>query len=224
MKTLHALLITVSLFFTGTALPAQQQPAPPAFTIKVDCSAAPKCQAFAEKSKVLCEEWYPKISEILFGAGRALPRKEVVLVFKPMKGVAHAIGNRIEISEEWVTVKAPDDYGMVVHELTHVVQDYQGKGMGWLTEGIADYIRDKHYEPGKRTQRIDRARNSYKQGYGIAAAFLMWLEDVKTRDKDLVRKLNLASHDGTLTPELFARLCGGDADTLWKEFTDSLPR
>lgn len=195
-----------------------QQP----FTITVDYSQAPACKEFAEKSKTLCEEWYPKLSTILFGEGHALPQKEVKLTFKPMKGVAHTINNEISISEEWVTKKAPDDYGMVIHELTHVVQNYQGKGEGWLTEGIADYTRDKHYEPGKRTQRIDRVKSNYRQGYGIAAAFLIWLEEVKTKDKDLVKKLNIASCDGSYDKETIQKLCGADVDTLWKEFVASV--
>lgn len=205
------------LAFYGS-LHAQQPQPRTAFTITVDYSQAPSCRAFAEKSKTLCEEWYPRMTKILFGEGHLLPYSEVKLLFKPMKGVAGTANNEISISEEWVTKKAPDDYGMVIHELAHVVQNYKGKGEGWLTEGIADYIRDRHFEPGKRTHRIDRVKNSYKQGYGIAAAFLIWLEDEKTKDKDLVCKLNTACHNGTYSPESFKELCGDDADSLWREF------
>lgn len=184
------------------------------FTVRVDTSKAPECEAFAAKSKALVEEWYPKINALLFDAARPLPVSEVVLIFEPMNGVAHASGNVIRVSAEWVTRKAPNDYGMIVHELTHVVQDYRGKGEGWLTEGIADYIRDGHFE--KREHRIDPVKSSYRQGYGIAAAFLIWLE--KTRRPGLVRELNLASHAGTYRPAIFTELCGADVDALWKEF------
>jgi len=35
-------------------------------------------------------------------------------------------------------------FGMVIHELRHVVQSYhRGNTPGWLTEGIADHIRGK---------------------------------------------------------------------------------
>ena len=213
-KRIHATLILLASAFWGLTCACAQQP----FTIKVDYSQSPSCQAFAERSKTLCEEWYPKLAKILFGDNHPLPYPEVKLVFKPMKGVAGTVNNEISISEEWVTKKAPDDYGMVIHELTHVVQNYKGKGEGWLTEGIADYTRDRHFEPGKRTYRIDRVKNSYKQGYGIAATFLIWLEDVKTKDKDLVRKLNTSCHDGTYSAEKFKELCGADADSLWQEF------
>jgi len=193
--------------------------AEPDFKVTVDTTKAPECEAFAAKSKTLVEEWYPRINEILFGQDHPLPATEVTLIFEPMRGVAHAINNTIHISAEWVTKKAPNDYGMVAHELTHVVQDYKGKGDGWLTEGIADYIRDRHYEPGVRHQHIDPDKSSYRDAYGTAAAFLIWLEAHK--DKDLVRQLNIASHDGKYSPALFQQYCGADLDTLWKEFAET---
>src|SRR4051812_38846659 len=118
------------------------------FSVEVDTSKAPECVAFAEESKALVEEWDAKIDEILFGKGHPLPTEKVRLSFEPMKGVASTSKNEIRVSAEWVTKKAPNDYGMVIHELTHVVQDYRSKGEFWVTEGIADYIRDKHFEPG----------------------------------------------------------------------------
>jgi hypothetical protein len=192
--------------------------AEPAFTVAVDTSKAPQCEAFAAKSKALVEEWYPRINEILFGKDHPLPVTEVKLSFEPMRGVAHTNKNFIHISADWVT-KHPDDFGMVAHELTHVVQDYQGKGEGWLTEGIADYIRDRYYEPGIRHQRINPDKSSYREGYGTAAVFLIWLE--ANKDKDIVRKLNFASHDGKYSPALIQENCGADLDTLWKEFAET---
>ncbi|HSI13021.1 MAG TPA: basic secretory protein-like protein [Chthoniobacter sp.] len=206
-------VVVILLCLAGSAF------AEPAFKVAIDTSKAPECVAFAEKSKALVEEWYPKINEILFEKGHPLPAAEITLIFEPMKGVADTRKNVIRISAEWVTKKAPNDYGMVVHELTHVVQDYQGKGEGWLTEGIADYIRDRHFEPGVRHHRIDPDKSSYRQAYGTAATFLMWLEEHK--DKDIVRKLNVASHDGKYSPALFKEYCGADLDILWKEFAET---
>jgi len=138
-----------------------------------------------------------------------------------MQGIAYTTNDGIHISEEWVTKNPPNnpnDYGMVVHELTHVVQDYKG-GDGWLTEGIADYVRHKYFEKDidKLAHQINPDNSSYKQAYTTAAAFLFWLEEKK--DKDLVRKLNAASHDGTYKVESFKQLCGTDVDALWKSLT-----
>jgi hypothetical protein len=193
--------------------------AEPAFKVTVDTSKAPECAEFAAKSKALVEEWYPRINEILFEKNHPLPTQEVSIIFEPMKGVAHTSNHVIHISAEWVTKKAPTDYGMVAHELTHVVQDYRGKGDGWLTEGIADYIRDRYYEPGVRHHQINPDQSSYHEGYGTAAAFLIWLETNK--NKEIVRKLNIASHDGRYSPALFHEYCGADLDALWKEFAET---
>jgi len=47
---------------------------------------------------------------------------------------------------------------MIVHELVHVVQAYPENraNMGWLAEGIADYIRFWKYEPQTRQARSIR--------------------------------------------------------------------
>jgi hypothetical protein len=190
--------------------------------IEMDVSKAPECRAVAEKSKALCEEWYPKINEILFGKSRPLPAAKVRLVFEPMKGVAHTSNAVIHISAEWVTKKKPDDYGMVIHELTHVVQDYQNKVKGqdgWLTEGIADYIRHKYFEKDVEKLRINPDKSSYRQGYTTAAAYLNWLEVNKC--PDLVHQLNAALHDGTYSSMMFEKSCGASLDDLWKAFADS---
>ncbi|EDY18308.1 hypothetical protein CfE428DRAFT_4092 [Chthoniobacter flavus Ellin428] len=206
-------------FLAFTLCSASFALADPAFKVTVDTSKAPECAEFAEKSKALVEEWYPKINEILFDKDHPLPASEISLIFQPMRGVANTQKNVLRISAEWVTKKAPNDYGMVAHELTHVVQDYRGQGAGWLTEGIADYIRDRYFEPGVRHHHIDPDKSSYRDAYGTAATFLIWLEEHK--DKDIVRKLNIASHDGKYSPELFKEYCGADLDSLWKEFAET---
>ena len=56
----------------------------------------------------------------------------------------------------------------------------------------------------------------------MAATFLIWLE--ANKDKDLVRKLNVASHAGKYSPVLFQEYCGADLDTLWTEFAATLQK
>jgi len=184
--------------------------------VKVDTSEAPECAEWAAKAKGIAEEWAPKVHGILYGEDVEMAGREITLKFAPMKGVAHASGNGIKISAEWVTKKAPNDYGMVVHELVHVLQNYRGKGEFWVTEGIADYIRYEHYEPGKQKWKLQPGKSSYKQGYGIAGAFLAWLE--KNKDPEIIRKLNRASKEGSYKPEMFKESCGAELDALWDEY------
>ncbi len=208
LPTLAALLFTTAPLFAEAA-----------FRVETDTTAAPECEEFAAKSKALCEEWYPKINEILYGKDHPLPVPVVRLKFAPMKGVAYTTNDGIHIASEWVK-KQPNDLGMVAHELTHMVQDYRGGGAGWLTEAIAEYIRDAKYEPGVRHFRFEEGKSTYKSGYNLGGTFLTWLE--ANKDKEIVRKLNVASKDKTYKPEMFQELCGKPLDELWTEFGESL--
>jgi len=192
---------------------AQDKPEKP--RILVEYGDAPDVKEWAEKARDLCEQWYPAICEALPSKGFNPPR-EVKLVFKDeKKGVAYTTGAKITVVADWIR-KHPDDFGMVIHELTHVVQSYP-KGVGWITEGIADYIRNYRYEP-KPPGKVN-PKASYKDGYKTAATFLAWIE--KSKDKDIIRKLNEALRSGTYKDELFTEWAGADADALWKEFLAS---
>lgn len=92
--------------------------------------------------------------------------------------------DEITLSGRWFR-DHPQDTDVVVHEIMHVVQDYNlpvegSERPSWLIEGIADYVRNKYgrnnqlagwtmpkfYQPGKR----------YTDGYRVVAGFLTWLE------------------------------------------------
>jgi len=183
--------------------------------VRVDYGEVPDVKEWAEKARDLCEKWYPIICEALPSKG-FIPPREVTLVFKDeKKGVAYTTGAKITVVADWIR-KHPDDFGMVIHELTHVVQSYP-KGVGWITEGIADYIRNYRYEP-KPPGKVN-PKAGYKDGYKTAATFLAWIE--KSKDKDIVRKLNEALRTGTYKDELFTEWAGADPDALWKEFLAS---
>ena len=184
------------------------------------CETARDSEKFAAKAKQLCEEWYPKLYEQFDTPEGVAPRSVVKLYFENMDGVAHAIGGEIHISNKWVTKQAPDDYGMVVHELFHIVQAFNGGGEGWLTEGMADYVRHRLFEPQVPAPRIDPDKAKYTDAYKTTATFLEWLEDKKK--PGIVLALNAASRAKRNVREVFVKEAGADVDQLWKEFTDSL--
>jgi hypothetical protein len=184
------------------------------FTVEVD--EAPDVKEWAEKARDLCEKWYPILSEILASKDYTPPR-EVRLIFRDeKKGIAYTSGSKIIIVADWIR-KHPDDFGMVIHELAHVVQSYPG-GAGWLTEGIADYVRYFKYEPKPTPPKVN-AKASYKDGYKTSATFLAWLE--KAKDKEIIRKLNGLLRTGKYKEEVFKEWTGSDLDGLWKEFLAS---
>jgi hypothetical protein len=185
-------------------------------TVTVDYSEVPDVREWAEKARELCEKWYPLIAETLSSKDFTPPR-EVRLVFKDeKKGIAYTTGAKITVVADWIR-KHPDDFGMVIHELCHVVQSYP-KGVGWITEGIADYVRYFKYEPKPSPPKIS-AKASYRDGYKTSATFLAWIE--KTKDRDIIRKLNERLRGGGFKEEQFKEWTGSDLDTLWKEFIGS---
>jgi len=213
----------ILLWHAGGVAHGQGPPGAKAAPVKVsvDTSEVPELAPWGEKAKGVVEEWYPVIADLLKSDGFT-PPAEVRLVFKNMRGIAYTSGNTITISARWIQ-RHPEDFGMVIHELTHVVQDYRrpGRRPGWLVEGIADYVRFFHYEPQTKLK-VNPKRANYKQGYRTAAAFLAWIE--KTHDKEIVRKLNEALRKSKYKDELFKTYTSKTLDELWAAFLASVER
>ncbi len=202
--------------WTGTATNAQGAVLA---EVVVEAHETPDLEAWAKRAGQLCAEWYPKIFVLLPSEGFTPPAK-VILRFKAdMKGVAAASGNVINFSAGYVRGHT-NDWGMVVHELTHVVQSYPPGGPGWLVEGIADYIRLSHFEPNAPKPRINPDKASYRDAYKTTAIFLAWVE--KHHDAKLVVKLNAALRQRKYSPELFKEATGKTVDELWADFTAEL--
>ena len=136
---------------------------------------------------------------------------------KEMDGVAYSSGAEIHISANWVR-SHPNDFGMVIHELTHLVQRYPRNRVpaGWLVEGIADYVRLGYFEPLIPRPRIDFTKAKYTDAYKTTAGFLLWLEG--KYGADLVPKLNAALRAGTYTDALFKEATGKEVAELWSDF------
>jgi hypothetical protein len=126
--------------------------------------------------------------------------------------------HRMDISAEWIE-KHPDDWGMVIHELTHTLQAFnlkKTKHVGWLTEGIADYVRDFEFEPEKRLPLSPN--KTYRDGYRTAATFLNWA--AQTYDARLIEKLQAQLEADTYTDDLFMEITGRPLDRGLKGLED----
>jgi hypothetical protein len=185
--------------------------------VTVDVSQVPELASWAEQAKSVVEQWHPRIVNLLHSDGFTPPAEVTMLFMRDKKGVADTAGTTISISADWVK-KHPDDLGMVVHELTHVIQSYPKSEAGWLVEGIADYVRFFHYEPNVKLASIDPARQSYRDGYRTTAMFLAWIE--RTHDEAIVRKLNDALRRSTYKYDLFKQYTSKSLDRLWADFLD----
>ncbi len=189
--------------------------------ITSDMTETPDLSDWGRRAGELCAEWYPKIVLLLPSDGFTPPEKVELRFSKDMRGVAGTSRDVIRISANYVRGHT-NDFGMVIHELTHVVQSYHRRSNpGWLVEGVADYIRLTHFEPQARRPRINPDKASYRDSYKTTAIFLEWAEK-KTDHHDLVKELNRAMRDGTFDLELFKTRTGKTIDELWGEFADSL--
>lgn len=205
--------------------------------VVLDFSDAPEAKAWAEQAKELVESWYPKLTELLATDGKDPltgvskgakynPPSEIKLVFKKTLNVpAHAAGGTITINGTWIA-QHPDDLGMVIHELTHVIQQYPNSRSkpGWLVEGIADYIRWWKYEPelhaGKGRTKVDPAKGKYTDAYRTTAVWLAWAS--RKYNMALVPALDKAMRDREDPMPLFQKITGKSPDDLWKEFIEQL--
>ena len=185
--------------------------------VALDSSETPDLAEWGARAQALTREWYPKVAEALASDGFTPPGR-VSIVLKAKQDAPGATGGtRVSFSGPYVR-KHPEDWGMVVHELVHVVQKYPDPNPMWLTDGIADYVRDFVYEPGKRKVRLDPKKASYKDSYATTAAFLGWLEKLKP---GAVKALNAAMRKKAYRPELWTEIGGKDVDALWADFVSA---
>jgi hypothetical protein len=148
--------------------------------------------------------------------------KTVAFIIDPnYNGVAGTSNGRVVFSAKYMT-SHPGDIDIVTHETMHIVQSYGGRsGMpGWLTEGIADYIRYAYGVDNKGagwSLPKFSEKQSYKNSYRITARFLAWLE--VSGYKGIVKKLDLAGRDKTYdNGELWKKLTGKTIDDLWADY------
>jgi len=191
--------------------------AQPKVKVVVDTSEVPQLKEWGENAAELIQTWHPRIAEMLKQEGSTPPQEVRVVFKKDMKGVAHTIGNQIVIAGDWVK-QHPDDTGMVVHELVHVIQAYPRGGPFWLVEGIADYIRFYKYEPQTRLRGIDAQRQSYRDGYRTSAQFVAWLE--KTHP-GFVQKINEAIRQREFRNATIHEITNKRVEQLWDEFVQT---
>jgi hypothetical protein len=217
MRWLIAIVLASALLCSSgrAEAPAAQVIQVPRF--EADTSQVPDLQPWGRAAEALCQSWYPKIVTILRmdDTQRPLPPVVKIIFEKEMRGVAYAGGGEIHIAANWVR-RNPNDFGMVAHELTHLVQRYPRSRAGWLVEGIADYVRLQHFEPALERPRIDFTKAKHTDAYKTTASFLIWLES--KHGEDFVPKLSASLRAGDYTDARFKELTGKEVTELWTDF------
>ena len=167
--------------------------------------------------------WYPRIARILRSPGYVAP-KRVSIRFIEGDGVAWTVGDAITLNTRWargeLNREAP---GAIVHELAHVVQAYGRNGRksppGWVTEGVADWVRWMNYEKQPVRDAIYAAAKGhrYDESYRPTAAFLDFCERRYSHvggtsgnaSSGFVVRLNAAARKGTYSDDFWTQNCDG---------------
>lgn len=113
------------------------------------------------------------------------------------------------------------DIDVATHEIMHIIENYQ-IGPGWVTEGIADYVRHVYGLNNAATgwALTPPGPNShYTKGYGDAARFFLWME--RRVKAGIVKKLNTAMFTGVYTAQFWVNETGKNVDQLWTDYVNN---
>lgn len=170
----------------------------------------------------LVETFFKVYPKLVKEYNRNAAKEVVFIVDTAYKGVAYASGGKITFSSRWLKTH-PEDIDVVTHEAMHVVQNYRNSGApGWLTEGIADYVRYKFGVDNAGagwTMPELKPSHSYESSYRITARFLAWLE--KNGSKGIVKELDSIIRSRNYKEEFWTDYTGNSLEDLWKRYADN---
>lgn len=145
-----------------------------------------------------------------------------IVIDTTYNGVAATDNGKVTISNKWMR-KYPEDIDVITHEVMHIVQDYgDTNGPGWLTEGIADYARNKfgvNNEAAKWSLGNYKPGQNYTDAYRVTARFLVWMEE-KIKP-GIVKVLDSQMRKHTFTDYTWQEQTGKTLDDLWKDYTNN---
>lgn len=100
--------------------------------------------------------------------------------------------------------------------MAHVIQGYRN-GPGWLVEGIADYVRNYHFEQIQLPK--PGPGSNYTDAYKTAAYLLNWIK--KTHFDEIIYYANKDCREGVFEDTFWQRLTGKTVDQLWDEMMET---
>jgi hypothetical protein len=195
------------------------------YTLTVDNSSNIISSSIVSQLQSVFQYSYPKLVQ-RFGSSSS-PKSVTLTVNASIAGgsgggiiVAETSGSHITLNGGYQN-QAPNDLGWLTHELTHVVQGYTGNAPGWFTEGMADYGRYYYAPPGANPSSWNiltppKSSDNYTDGYGVAARFLIWLQEQKS--STIVDQLNKTIQNHQDFNTTFQQLTGGTVDQLWAQY------
>lgn len=182
---------------------------------------------FEEHAKILktIEDAYfdnwETVVKLLNAPEKTTPTKMTVKLSKTMRAPAAVSGTKMAINMNHVLRDPGDLKGMVMHELTHVIQNYKGDGPIWFTEGVADWVRYK-ITPNTKWGNYMRENVSTEKplgAYWYSSCFLMWMEE--TYNKPIIATVSAKCSQQQYDVSVWKELTGKNLDQLTAEFKKS---
>ncbi|KAJ7642846.1 plant basic secretory protein [Mycena rosella] len=153
----------------------------------------------------------------------------ILLVLRPMEGVAHTFGSHsekeIHFSLDHIVNSASraraEILGVLVHEVVHCYQhNANGTAPGGLIEGVADFVRLHADLAPPHWKRAVNPGDTWDAGYQTTAYFLEWLDDQS--GAGTVRALNATLQGVDYEEAVFERLAGAPVRELWRRYKAEL--
>lgn len=217
MKVLFVGVVVLGSVFSGALVFAQDVITKNGYTLSFENNYAGLDTAVKQRLIKTFFEVYPRL---VAEYNPATLKSVKFAIDTAYKGVAATDNGRVVFSAAWMK-QHPEDIDVVTHEVMHIVQNYgRTTGPGWLTEGIADYARNK-FGVDNATARWALAPpkegQSYTNSYRVTARFLDWLE---TKDyPGIVKQLDAQMRAHTFTGQSWKELTGKTVDELWALYT-----
>ncbi|MES2823544.1 MAG: basic secretory protein-like protein [Pseudomonadota bacterium] len=140
----------------------------------------------------------------------------VYLETRDINDPAGVNGNHLAVQRQWM-LDRPDDTDIMVHEGMHIVQSYTAPNLlGWITEGIADYVRNEFGLSKVFWLQNYRYGQHYTNGYGVAGSFLKWIdENYAGGGSSRIDQVDKLMRSGLYTNSIWVQWTGLDVDHLW---------
>ncbi len=146
--------------------------------------------------------------------------KTVFLEIRDIDPPAGVSGNHLAVQRQHM-LNNPQDTDIVVHEGMHLVQSYTAPNLpGWITEGIADYVRNEYGLSKVFWLQNYQYGQHYLHGYGVAGSFLKWIDETYSSGGiSRIDQLDKLLRSGLYTNNIWVEWTGLDIDHLWYQYS-----
>jgi len=196
---------------------AQGTYGPPSYTLTIQNTDPSLNKTTQQLQNVFKAVYAQLVNRFALDPASAVNNSVTLTFSSDLTSAAQTSGRTITINPHWMELH-PTQVGLLTHELTLVVEHYPSGAPAWFADGMADYARSV-YGPADDDWSLPdsvQPHQSYRQGGGITARFLRWVE-LHTR-LDSVDQLHHALQRGLSFSIALRYLSNETVDDLWSQY------